>query len=89
VSTPAALTTGHDPVLAGLLEEALPLLGDDEPTLRAQLLARRAFYSATFGLRMPDRLAVAEEALRLARTSDDPITLGDTGWSPRGGLACP
>ena len=77
VSAPAALVTGHDPVLAGLLEEALPLLGDDEPTLRAQLLARRAFYSATFGLRMPDRLPVAEEALRLARTSDDPITLGD------------
>ena len=77
VSAPAALMTGHDPVLAVLLEEALPLLGDDEPTLRAQLLARRAFYSATFGLRMPDRLAVAEEALRLARTSDDPITLGD------------
>jgi hypothetical protein len=77
VHAPAALTSGHDPVLAGLLEEALPLLGDDEPTLRAQLLARRAFYSATSGLRMPDRLAVAEEALRLARTSGDPITVGD------------
>jgi class 3 adenylate cyclase len=57
-----------------VLESAIAAAGDNDPALRARLLA-------TLGLELtwqPDptrRVALSEEALRIARTVDDPATL--------------
>ena len=55
-----------------LLDDALALVGDDDPTLRARLLARRATWRV-YLLRREARVALAHDALTVARaTGDDP-----------------
>jgi len=63
-----------DPVQVGLLEEALATLGEDDSPLRARVLAglARALVSSPQGER---RLALSEDAVRMARRLDDPATL--------------
>jgi DNA-binding SARP family transcriptional activator/tetratricopeptide (TPR) repeat protein len=60
--------------VAGMLQEALAGLGDEETPLRARLLARLALelYYAGDPRR---RLALSEEAVTLARQLGDPLTL--------------
>jgi DNA-binding winged helix-turn-helix (wHTH) protein len=61
-----AIETGvYDPALVALLREALELAGEQEPKLRALLLARLAvamYWSDTF----VERLAICDEARRLS-----------------------
>lgn len=54
------------------LDDALALVGDDDPTLRARLLARRATWRV-YLLQREARVALAHDALTVARaTGDDP-----------------
>jgi DNA-binding SARP family transcriptional activator len=65
---------GIDEARAGALEEALRLLGEDSPTLRARVLARLAIelYYAP-GRARADPLS--DEAVKLARSAEDPDAL--------------
>ena len=60
-----------------LFDEARTVLGDYEPALRARLLAFEAFKYAAFQLTGRDGRALAAEAVGIARTLDDPLTLSD------------
>ncbi len=61
--------------LRPLLEEALGLLGDRDPTLRAMLLARLAGGPLREEPERTGRALVSEQAVELARRLDDPATL--------------
>jgi DNA-binding SARP family transcriptional activator/cytochrome c-type biogenesis protein CcmH/NrfG len=62
-----------DPVLEGLLDKALKILGPGEPSIHCQLLARLA--SARFNAgKEADALVLSEEALGLAPRLDDPLS---------------
>jgi tetratricopeptide (TPR) repeat protein len=60
-----------------LFDEARLRLGDNCPALRARLRAFEAFKYATNQLHGLDARALAEEAVALARSSADPVTLAD------------
>ena len=63
-----------DPVQVGLLEEALAALGEADSPLRARVLAglARALVSSP---QVERRLALSEDAVRMARRLGDPATL--------------
>jgi len=63
-----------DPVQVGLLEEALAALGEADSPLRARVLAglARALVSTP---QVERRLALSEDAVRMARRLGDPATL--------------
>jgi len=63
-----------DPALVALLDEALRLLGDSQPALRARVLARFAV-ELYFSGETERRMALSEEAVRLARQEGDVATL--------------
>jgi DNA-binding SARP family transcriptional activator len=58
-----------------LLEDALARLGDTDPPLRARLLARLAM-ELSFTEQRARRAAISDEALRIARSIEDPSALG-------------
>lgn len=62
-----------DPVLVGLLEDALASLGDADPATRARVLARMAV-EIYFSDSAAHRAALCEEASQLARRSGDAVT---------------
>jgi DNA-binding SARP family transcriptional activator len=62
-----------DPVLEGLLDQALKILGPGEPSIHCQLLARLAAARFNAG-KEAEAVALSEEALGLAPRSDDPIS---------------
>jgi class 3 adenylate cyclase len=74
-STHGALTYPDE--VAKLFDEARVLLGDNEPALRARLLAFEAFKYAGTQLRGRDGRPLAEEAVALARSIGDAETLTD------------
>jgi hypothetical protein len=61
----------------GVFDEVRVVLGDNDPALRARLLAFEAFKYATNQLHGRDARALAREAAVLARSSGDPVTLAD------------
>ena len=63
--------------VTSLFDEARAVLGNGDPALRARLLAFEAFKYATHTLHGRSGRILAEEAVALARDSDDPITLAD------------
>jgi class 3 adenylate cyclase/tetratricopeptide (TPR) repeat protein len=63
--------------VTALFDEARVVLGGNEAALRARLLAFEAFKYAVYQLTGRDGRALAAEALRIARTLDDPLTLSD------------
>jgi DNA-binding SARP family transcriptional activator len=63
-----------DPALVPLLERALAAIGDQDDPTRVRLLARLAAAARDEPAR-ERRVALAEEALRIARRSGDPATL--------------
>ncbi|NVB84335.1 MAG: AAA family ATPase [Kofleriaceae bacterium] len=63
----------HSPQFVQLCQDALDRLGDDEPALRAQLLARLAATRPS-----AERTSMAMRALAIARSVDDPAALADT-----------
>jgi DNA-binding SARP family transcriptional activator len=63
-----------DSEMVPLLERALAAIGDDDSALRARMLARLAA-AARDDPRRERRVALGEEALRIARRSRDPVTL--------------
>ena len=67
--------------VTSLLDEARTRLGDGDGALRARLLAFEAFKYATYQLRGRDPRALAEQAVGIARTLDDPVALSDALWS--------
>lgn len=69
--------TAYPGELPGLFDEALAALGDEHPALRARLLALEAFKYSTYLLHGRDGRALAREAVQLARTAEDPLTLAD------------
>jgi DNA-binding SARP family transcriptional activator len=66
-----------DPALVPLLERALAAIDDHDSPTRARLLARLAASVRDEPLR-DRRVALAEEALEIARRSGDPLTLAAT-----------
>jgi len=64
-----------DPLLIGLLEEALSALGAGDSALRASVLARLATALAWSNAEQR-RDALSREALEVARRVDDPMTIG-------------
>jgi DNA-binding SARP family transcriptional activator len=62
-----------DPALVPLLERALSAIGDDDPAIRARLLARLAGALRDDPRRAP-RLALAQEAVDIGRATDDLVT---------------
>jgi tetratricopeptide (TPR) repeat protein len=64
-----------DASVVALLEEALDMLGDDHPALRARLLARMAM-ELSFTEQREHRARLSDEALRIARRIDDPSARG-------------
>jgi hypothetical protein len=65
----------RDPIVPQLTEEALDLLGDAEPALRARLLARLAHYRAVAESRGWALGEQTEEAVTLARRTGDGTAL--------------
>jgi DNA-binding SARP family transcriptional activator len=63
--------------VTSLFDQARSVLGDSEPALRARLLAYEAFKYAAYQLQVRDGRALAEEAVTLARSAGDPLTLAD------------
>src|SRR4051794_5930799 len=63
-----------DPAYVPLLERALAAIGPRDPTARARLLARLASAIRDEPARQR-RTALAEEAVAIARSSNDPLTL--------------
>src|SRR4051812_23919545 len=63
-----------DPAYVPLLERALDAVGSDDPAARARLLARLASAIRDEPSRQR-RTALAEEAVAIARSSEDPLTL--------------
>ena len=68
-------TGSADPVLPGLLEEALRVVPAGEAGLRARLLGRLASALYLVAGAEARRLALSEEALACARRSGDPTTI--------------
>ena len=64
-------------LVVDLFDEARGTIGDDQPALRARLLAFEAFKYGAFQLRGRDGRALAIEAVDAARTCGDPTTLSD------------
>ena len=69
--------SGHPGEVGRLFDEAIAALGELHPALRARLLALEAFKYASQQLHGRDGRALADEALNLARTVGDPLTLAD------------
>ena len=69
----------------GAIEDTLALLGEDEPALRARLLARLATALTWHGDVSPRRLEVTDAAITLARQTGDPhaqaLVLADRLWT--------
>jgi DNA-binding SARP family transcriptional activator len=63
-----------DPAMVPLLERALTAIGEDDSGLRVRVLARLATAARDEPLR-ERRIALGDEALRIARRSGDPATL--------------
>jgi class 3 adenylate cyclase/tetratricopeptide (TPR) repeat protein len=63
--------------LIAVLDEARDVLRERSPALRARLLAFEAFKAATYQLDGRDGRPIADEAVRLARLTDDPVALAD------------
>jgi tetratricopeptide (TPR) repeat protein len=74
---------------AGLLEEALAALPEEDTLLRAQLLSRLAVELYTANEPVEHRMAVSEEAIELARRLDDPEALVTALHSRHWALAAP
>jgi DNA-binding SARP family transcriptional activator/tetratricopeptide (TPR) repeat protein/Mrp family chromosome partitioning ATPase len=78
----------HDPLVVALCHDALAGVGQQPTAARARLLMVLATYSS--GSDHPDRrIALFDEALATARSSDDPVATGQvlsalqvTGWHP-------
>ncbi len=80
-------TVDHE--IVSLLREALRALGSADPGLRSRLLSRLAI-ELGFSEKSDERAAISEEAVRLARNTDDPAALGSallaqhwSLWDPR------
>ena len=81
------LPTNRDPVLRGLCEEALDLLGDAEPILRARITAQFAIWWYPGD---PERArALSEQTVQLALQINDPRTLAVAFWVRRYVIAFP
>jgi class 3 adenylate cyclase len=63
--------------VVSLLAEAVSALDDTHPALCARLVAIQAFKYASYQLPGRDGFKLAEEALRLARATGDPMTLAN------------
>ena len=63
--------------VTALFDEARAVLGPTDGALRARLLAFEAFKYAVYQLRGRDGRALAAEAVEIARSIDDPLTLAD------------
>lgn len=75
LAEPALSAARYPAEVSRLLDEALTMLGDDHPALRAGLLAQAAFKYATDQLEGRDGRVLADEALTLARECGDGLTL--------------
>ena len=63
--------------VTSLFREAVAGLGDGNPALRARLMGIEAFKSASYQLPVGAGWELTDEALRLARTADEPLTLAN------------
>lgn len=84
---PTHSVVAHPAEVTGLFDEARAVLGDGDGALRARLLAFEAFKYATYQLRGRDARALATEAVGIARTLDDPVTLSDALFALAASLA--
>lgn len=67
----------NDDIAVELCDEALVLLGDAHPELRASILATRVSYGVATRDQGDSQTQIADEALRLARDSGDITALAD------------
>jgi class 3 adenylate cyclase len=74
---PNHAATAYPSELALLFDEAQAALGDDQPALRARLLAREAFKYTSYQLARKDGRALARASVALARETTDELTLCD------------
>ncbi len=75
----------EDSEATAVVDEALAGLDADATALRASLMARQAY----LGIRHPGCLAIARDAVRLGRESEDPETLQETLYVLHYALAGP
>jgi class 3 adenylate cyclase len=77
VVEPVSAIFSYRDQVAPLFDEAKAALGDDNPSLKARLLAFEAFKYSAYQLQGRDGGALAVEAVALAREAGEPLTLAE------------